>query len=481
MLQYKDSKQFQEKVLNFPTEVYRIDDPSTHIFKLMYTIMELGLGQLSGWQDETQNSESMAGTKFTDLDAMFSFTGVTRLPEELYSYDPYTDQLTSDQWNEITTKDALFRIRIMKFFQSMLRGGTLEGVQMMAEAASGVQCQVFEMWRVISGQGLGGGITLGRDTPLNLAKEFVIVPLEDIDDGQRVAIIHLVDLIKPINTVCTVHISPTISLSELNIPSSTSADYFFEVRKMVSASDDPTFQDPDIWIQANEEIEGPTFAGMETSSSEWSINGSVTSIKSYQVDENFLTAFGSLVGSISDSDESIVVDENDAPTTPSFPIKIDDEQMFVVDRVPVVNEDTQFTYTVLRAQSGTVADSHSDETPVNSGVIPLYSDKSGYDAQFGSFRAIPIADSPDNYPEGQYPGDPAKFDSEGHYIYDWGSQAAFIDWFTLQIHAVGGEVVGSQYRLPTTVDSVGGLPTTPEDALAGPEFTIQSKIFPGRL
>ena len=486
MLEYKSDRKFQRKVRNFATEVYRIDDASTHIFKLMYTLLELGLGQVSVWQDEAQNSESIAGTKFSDLDSMFSFTGIVRLPGELYDYDPYSDQLTSDQWNEILTKDSLFRIRIMKFLQSLLRGGTLEGVQMMAEAASGVECQVFEMWRVISGGGLTEATPLGRrdsdgNLLLNLANEFVVVPLEAIDEGQRAAIIHLVDLLKPVNSVCTVHTGPTTAIQELGVPFSASQDYFFEVRKLVSADDDLAFQDPNVWIQPNEEVEGPTFAGMEVLDTEWSLNEAVTSIKSYQADVDFLLSFGSLVGGINDSTDTIVVDEANAPTAPSFPIKVEAEEMFVTDRLPVVGQNTQFTYTVIRGENGTTPVAHLDASPVNIGAIPLYAERGGYDAQFGDFRPIPLADSSDNYPVGQFSGDPSKFDSEGNYTYDWTSQLAFVEWFTLQVTALGGEVVGSQYRLQTTVDSVGGLATTPEDALAGPEFIIQNKIFPGRL
>src|SRR4051812_15987771 len=111
MLEYKNNHIFQRKVLNFPTEIYRVDDESTHIFKLMYTLLQLGLGQLVGWQDEAENSESLPGTMFNDLDAFFSFLGIARNSYELYTFDPYHDQLTSDQWNEVYAKDALFRIR----------------------------------------------------------------------------------------------------------------------------------------------------------------------------------------------------------------------------------------------------------------------------------------------------------------------------------------------------------------------------------
>lgn len=481
MLEYRSSQRFQRKVRNFPTEVYRIEDESSHIFKLMYTLLQLGLGQLVGWQDEANNSESLPGTMFNDLDAFFSFLGIVRNSSEIYSYDPYRDQLTHDQWNEVYAKDALFRIRIMKFFQALLRGGTPEGIKMAAEAAGGAEVQVFEMWRVLTGSGYGsGGASLGRSPQLLVGKEFVIVPMEDINYGQRAAIIHLVDILKPVNTICTVQMSPSLPLSELVISFSGSEDYWFEVRRMVSANDDLLFSDPGVWIQPNQETEGPTFAFMDTNTAQWSLNEQVNSIKAFKVDDSFLLTFGTLVGGINNSVETIVVDEADAPPSPAFPIMIDNEEMFVTDRVPVVNEETKFTYTVVRGQGGTTAASHSNAAPVSGGAIAIYSE-SQLDAQFAPWQEIPLADSPDNYPGGKYPGDPAKYDSESNYLFDYNSQTQYTTFFTQQIQLIGGEVNGTRFRLPTSVSDLTEIVTSPDDALAAPEMDIQVKVFPSVL
>lgn len=485
MLEYRNTHRFQYKVLNFPPEVYRIDDESSHIFKIMYTLLQLGLGQLVGWQDEAENSESMPGTMYNDLDAFFAFLGIVRNNFEIYAYDPYHDQLTHDQWNEVYTKDALFRIRIMKFFQAILRGGTMEGIQMAAEAASGVQVQVFEMWRVLTGAGYGAGVSLGRDPLLEIGKEFVIVPLLDEEDAtltpeQRSSIIHLVDIIKPVNTICTVRDSASLPLSRVVTRFSASEDYWFEVRRMVSANDDLLFQDPDVWIQPNSEVEGPTFALMDTNSVEWSLNESVDSIKAFRIDDNYLLTFGILDTAINDTVETFVVDEADPPLSPAFPIRIDDEEMFVTDRVPVPNEQTKFTYTVLRAQNGTTAASHLDEAEVHSGTLAIYSD-SQISAQFTTWASIPLADSPDNFSQGKYSGDPSKFDTEGNYLFDYDSQPQYVQFFTQQIQLLGGEVDGTKYRVPVSVSDLIELITAPEDALAAPELDIQPKVFPSQL
>jgi hypothetical protein len=486
MLAYQNSRKFQTKVLNFPEEVYRINDSSTHIFKYMYTLLQIGVGQLELWQDEAQNSESLPGTKYTDLDALYAFLGITRLPEEIYPFDPYHDQLTSDQWNQIFTKDSLFRMRIMKFFQAMLRGGTLEGIQMMAEAASGVECQVFEMWRVLNGRGLAEGTALGRrdangDLLLEIAKEFIIIPYEDISDNQRAAIIHLVELLKPVNTVCTVHDSPILPLQEVVVRFSASEDHYFEIHRMVTASDNPTFVASEIWVQPNQEVEAPTFAGMSHHDAEFSLNEAVTSIKTFSIDDQFLVDFGTLSAAIvSTTADTITVTETSQPAAPAFSIKVDDEEMFVTDRTPVFTSDTDYTYTVLRGQNGTIAATHLINALAYLGVQAIYADQVPDGSTFGPWRLIPLADSPDNYSTGKFAGDPSKYDAEGNYIFEYSSQMQFISYYTVQIQQIGGEVSGTQYRLPIAIETVGGLVSYPEDVLAPPEFSIQVRIYPER-
>lgn len=478
MFEYKTNQQFRRKTANFASEVYRLDDESTHLFKYMYTLLELGLGQLSTWQDEATDSESLPGTKYTDLDAMFGFLGISRMPSEIYNYDPYIQQLTSWQWDEVHTKDALFRLRIMRFFQALLRGGTLEGIEMMAESASGVQCQVFEVWRVLSGQGLAGNVTLGRQPALNMAKEFVVVPFEDINADQHAAMIYLIDLLKPINTLCTIHTTPALVNEVVAFPGSSSDGYFFEVRKMVTANDDILFQDPDVWIQPNFEVEGPTFAGMGTHDAQWSLNGTITTISAFQEDPDFGVAYGTTVGSLNSSATTVVINEGSTPVAPAFSIMIDSEEVFVSNRQPVVGQDTQYTYTIARAQNGTTAASHLSGANVMSGFVRIPGTKQFLSEEFGPWQNVPTADSADNFPQGKFPGDPSKYDSSGQYIFDYPSQSNYLDWFTQQIEMVGGEVVDSRYRLPTNIDTIAGVTYTPEDALSQVAFTIQPRVFP---
>jgi len=339
------------------------------------------------------------------------------------------------------------------------------------------------MWRVINGRGLAEGSAIGRrdsngDLLLNIAKEFVIIPFEEIDDNQRAAIIHLVDLIKPVNTVSTVRTSPTLPLQEVSVRFSASEDHYFEIRRMVTASNEPLFEGREIWIDPNREVEAPTYAMMDHHDAEFSLNEAVTTVKTFRIDDLFLVSFGELNGGINASVETIVVTETSEPAAPAFSIKIEDEELFVTDRTPVIATPTDFTYTVLRGQNGTTAATHANAQLVYSGVQSILSDAIPDGTQFGVWKSIPKADSPDNYPTGHYPGDPSKYDSEGNYIFEYPSQGVFVSWYTTQIQQLGGEVSGNQFRLPLVVETVGGLISTPTDALAPPEFTVEVRVYP---
>src|SRR4051812_26412986 len=213
---------------------------------------------------------------------------------------------------------------------------------------------------------------------------------------------------------------------------------------------------------------------MNMNTAEWSLNDQVNSIKAFRIDDSFILTFATLV---SDSGDTIEVDEVDAPPSPAFPIKIDSEQLFVTDRVPVPNEETKFTYTVLRAQNGTVEVAHLAAADVNSGTLAIYNEAQ-LSAQFTNWQSIPIADSPDNFPLGENPGDPSKFDPEGNYLFDYDSQGQYVSFFTQQIQLIGGEVNGTQFRVPVSVADLIEFSTQPEDALAAPELSIEPKVFP---
>ena len=96
---------FETKVRNFPEEAYDVTDTSTHVFKYMWTLLEVGVKFLQLIQQVADDAQSsLANTNFSDLD-LFSYLGLDRLNEESYTYDPYLKALPLPTIRELFTKD----------------------------------------------------------------------------------------------------------------------------------------------------------------------------------------------------------------------------------------------------------------------------------------------------------------------------------------------------------------------------------------
>lgn len=442
------SKNWVEKTLNFPERLYRIDDASSRIHKLAYALLEIGLGSLETWFAEMMMSESLGGTKFDDLDTMFSFVELPRLPGEHYDEDPY-GRLTSSQWSRVQAADAEYRVRVGKFLRAMSRGGTLEGLQLIAEAASGQRCQVFELWRIMERRGMDEAVLFSRRPALNSTKEIAIIPLDEITDEQRAAIIRAVQVIKPVNVVVTVFNSPSLPGAERDIRFSASDDFFYEIRSAVQLAQDA------------EAIEIPTTAFISGHDRELNLNQVIRSATAFQLSDQFMSAFASLVSGIDDQTTVLNVSElRPPPLSSNFLIRIDDEFIEVLQRTRDSDSDdeTRYVYTVIRGVNApdgqpSVAANHNALAEIFTGIELVSGESKVQDPIFGEWQPIPRADSPDNYPEGAHAGDPSKYDASGRYMFEWESQQAFEEWFKAQIETLGGEVdlVNHTYRLPMAI------------------------------
>jgi hypothetical protein len=127
--------------------------------------------------------------------------------------------------------------------------------------------------------------------------------------------------------------------------------------------------------------------------------------------------------------------------------------------------------------------SDSNSTPIDSVVYSTAVDDSGTstptnnyvqqlpDSNWGPWVAFPIADSPDNYPGGEFGktplSAPALTTSGQTYSFPWASQAAFVASLQSQISSQGGQYNITSYRLPIaklsnsrTFDATLAIPTT---------------------
>jgi hypothetical protein len=468
--------EFLLKVRNFPEEVYSFD-PSSRLYQFMWAILEdPGIGQLRKVQAVARLSESMGGTNFSDLDVFFGArAGIARMPDEQYSYDPFRQQLSVSQWDEIALKDASYRHRLAMFFQSILRGGTNEGIAMAAEAACGWPCTVLEVWRANSTLGLSA---LGR---LQAAKEFVIVPsTTSLTVSQERAIYQVVKRIQPANTLCTVDENGLGVHSLITVRRATSPSSYFEVRRYVAFRGAPApLPQTRVWVKVDKEVEAPLFAHLRSQETEWDLNASITGSSSFTLAAVYPQRIGQLHSDVLIGDLTIVVDESGDPPSPGLRVQVGSEVMIVTKRDS--GPGSSWTYTVSRGQDGTAAAGHVAGDQVSSNYIPMASTIGTQDKQWGPWREIVLEDSPDNFPSGKYPGAAERYDLQGNYVFAWTSQAQYVSWLTQQITALGGEVSQNAYRLPADLEAVPGWATRAEYALAPPLIEVRSTYYPGAI
>lgn len=134
-----------------PDSIYNLTQDS-HLFRFLISIAgESGASQIKKQMLLPKLAQSLDGTHFHDLDLLYGNTlGLARLPSESYTYNPTGGLLTQAQWVEVKAKDASYRSRCLIWMRAILYGATVRGIALAAQAALGVECDVFERYRYIS-------------------------------------------------------------------------------------------------------------------------------------------------------------------------------------------------------------------------------------------------------------------------------------------------------------------------------------------
>ena len=127
-----------------PEEIYDKRD-TAHIVRLLDVLCgDNGVGYLRKRLLLRRLQTSLYETRYNDLDVVYSaIFDLPRLSSEEYHYS--TDSLLL--WSEIqemNIKDAMYRQRIWWYMLSFQYGGTIEGVALAAQAATGLPCQVLD-------------------------------------------------------------------------------------------------------------------------------------------------------------------------------------------------------------------------------------------------------------------------------------------------------------------------------------------------
>lgn len=449
MLERAGYEAIQRKLANFDDDIYDLS-PSSHLYKLMEVLLgDAGLGGLRKVQVIADIGEALETTHFFDLDRYIGVPlGLPRRPQETYPYDPYTDELSLQEWIEVTAKDASYRSRLALLLQGLNRGGTPEGIALIAEAVTGYPHYVAENWFVT------GPIWASMRT--SSEREFLLTSdlgeAGDIDWPDMLRAKRIIDLVKPVNTICTV--SPGFIQSQKYKIAHATAPSFWNVSVSLSSE--------------GQESPKKAKAYMHNSVESLCWNGETT-VMAFQVSSVKDWDLGRLTSAIDDTVDTITVEEftiggqSLAPLPFGFEIRIDDEVMFIRRRTPLGAN--TYSYLVRRGQSGTVATAHLQNSRCYIALVPSPGAQQTTHQTWGPWYQIPLADSPDNYPEGRDVGVSTRYAPDGRYMFPWTNQDEFVQWFVRWVRSVGGEVNGNLYRLPSSTTAQSGFASSTEEAL----------------
>lgn len=152
-------KSTELRMEHFDEQIYTVDD-TTVLYKFLDALCgDAGAGTLKKEAFVQRLSAALDGIYGNALDYIFGGVRfLARTTSESYTFDSETAMLTSDQWDEVNTKDAAYRNRIREFFIAAGKGNTAEGIRQAVHAATSADCQVIESWRYIDNFGLAAGV-----------------------------------------------------------------------------------------------------------------------------------------------------------------------------------------------------------------------------------------------------------------------------------------------------------------------------------
>lgn len=147
-----------DRLSSFPEDLYDLR-PSSHLVRLLKALLgDGGVGQLRKRNALAQFEGSLASTHFYDLDRFYgALFGARRSVLTQLPLDPTTEVATPDGWDDVHALDAIFRERIIKLAKAITLGATPMGMQALAEALTGVECDIYEVWQQIDTAAAPGG------------------------------------------------------------------------------------------------------------------------------------------------------------------------------------------------------------------------------------------------------------------------------------------------------------------------------------
>lgn len=242
---------------------------NSNLFKFLLGLCgETGAGQIKKAMLYPRLQQVLGSTYFQDLDRLYGNPlALPRLSEEIYDVDPRNEALTQEEWAEVRIKDAQYRSRCLTWMRAVIEGPTPEGMRLACEAATGYDAIIKEQYEFIENSSSDSPLSLQNYGRTNSRNEFVIIVLNPAltqEEQRRIA--HLVDRLRPTNTIPTVYTSASNRAQRFARVADSSSSTF-NVRRLVTGRGDISWPDVDpskgLWIEAGVEKEAPTFAFMD--------------------------------------------------------------------------------------------------------------------------------------------------------------------------------------------------------------------------
>jgi hypothetical protein len=267
------------KVRNFPDNVYNFN-PTDNLTQLMNIALgAAGTGQIDLIFTAARiNQENL---EFSDLDNILGvLLNTRRLVTEMYNTvnNPFTDQLSISNWEDVISKDSAYRERLNGVSSSHLQGATPLGLRNIANATNSLENKIIEVWNTTtSGVTISGTNYYTRGFGKN---ETLVIPLVPNDlsfnnDLQRDTLQSLYNL-QPAGNIVTISsgINPYNSFSY--IVTSGNSEFFYLNRQVIANGvNNPSYTDnvanttvsSRYFLRNNISVEAPQFAHLITEES----------------------------------------------------------------------------------------------------------------------------------------------------------------------------------------------------------------------
>lgn len=259
-----------DRLGHFDPTIYNLREDS-HLIKLLRVLLGgAGAGGLRKQMAVARMQNAFHGMHFLDLDRFYgALFGIRRTQAELqpdFEFNPYTDATTEEEWDDLHSRDASYRDRLVKFVRAIPYGASYIGLRSMIEALISADCEIYEAWNWIDEQDegvmqdatlvytwsflesvgtfeqlerltwgdWGGGTTpfIGRTGQRNRS-EWIIHPKRPLTVDEQYQLTRVINTFKPVGTQFTVNNTGLEIHSPLAIRAVAASSEYWEVKSSV--------------------------------------------------------------------------------------------------------------------------------------------------------------------------------------------------------------------------------------------------------